>query len=185
MEIDTIFNQDCLVGMQIIPDKSIDMILCDLPYGTTACKWDSIIPFEPLWAQYKRIIKDHGAIVLFGSEPFTSRLINSQLELFRYDLIWDKQKGCDFLNANRKPLKSHENILVFYKPPPGITSNIGIQHHTKRSMEIEFKPLVIMILTMLILKALTDEGILYQSYHFHEMGNAFTRPKNLLPFWNI
>ena len=118
MEIDTIFNQDCLVGMQIIPDKSIDMILCDLPYGTTACKWDSIIPFEPLWAQYKRIIKDHGAIVLFGSEPFTSRLINSQLELFRYDLIWDKQKGCDFLNANRKPLKSHENILVFYKSPP-------------------------------------------------------------------
>ena len=70
-------------------------------------------------------------------------------------------------------------------PPPGIRGSIGIQHHTKRSMEIEFKPLVIMIVTMLILKALTDEGILYQSYHFHEMGNAFTRPKNLLPFWNI
>ena len=94
------------------------MIICDLPYGTTACKWDSIIPFEELWKGYCRIIKDDGAIILFGSEPFTSILICSQISLFRYDLIWDKQKGCDFLNANRKPLKSHENILVFYKKSP-------------------------------------------------------------------
>lgn len=118
MEVDVIYNQDCLEGMKIIPDKSIDMILCDLPYGTTACKWDSVIPFEPLWEQYNRIIKDNGAVVLFGSEPFTSLLICSQIKTFRYDLVWDKQKGCDFLNANRKPLKSHENILVFYKKSP-------------------------------------------------------------------
>ena len=109
---------DCLELMKDIPDGSVDMILCDLPYGTTTCKWDSIIPFEELWKGYCRIIKDDGAIILFGSEPFTSILICSQISLFRYDLIWDKQKGCDFLNANRKPLKSHENILVFYKKSP-------------------------------------------------------------------
>ena len=109
---------DCLELMKEIPNGSIDMILCDLPYGTTACKWDTVIPFETLWEQYNRIIKDDGAIILFGSEPFTSVLICSQIKLFRYDLIWDKQKGCDFLNANRKPLKSHENILVFYKKSP-------------------------------------------------------------------
>ena len=109
---------DCLELMKNIPDKSVDMILCDLPYGTTACKWDSIIPFDDLWAAYKRIIKDNGAIVLFGSEPFTSILIQSQIKLFRYDLVWDKEKGCDFLNANRKPMKSHENLVVFYKKSP-------------------------------------------------------------------
>ena len=113
-----LMHGDCLELMKDIPDRSVDMILCDLPYGTTACKWDSIIPFEELWKGYCRIIKDDGAIILFGSEPFTSILICSQISLFRYDLIWDKQKGCDFLNANRKPLKSHENILVFYKKSP-------------------------------------------------------------------
>lgn len=113
-----LMHGDCLELMKDIPDGSVDMIICDLPYGTTACKWDSIIPFEELWKGYCRIIKDDGAIILFGSEPFTSILICSQISLFRYDLIWDKQKGCDFLNANRKPLKSHENILVFYKKSP-------------------------------------------------------------------
>ena len=109
---------DCLELMKDIPAGSVDLVLTDPPYGTTACKWDSIIPFEELWKGYCRIIKDDGAIILFGSEPFTSILICSQISLFRYDLIWDKQKGCDFLNANRKPLKSHENILVFYKKSP-------------------------------------------------------------------
>ena len=113
-----LMHGDCLELMKNIPDGSVDMILCDLPYGTTACKWDSIIPFEELWKGYCRIIKDDGAIILFSSEPFTSILICSQISLFRYDLIWDKQKGCDFLNANRKPLRSHENILVFYKKSP-------------------------------------------------------------------
>ena len=113
-----LMHNNYLKLMKDIPDGSVDMILCDLPYGTTACKWDSIIPFEELWKWYCRIIKDDGAIILFGSEPFTSILICSQISLFRYDLIWDKQKGCDFLNANRKPLKSHENILVFYKKSP-------------------------------------------------------------------
>ena len=109
---------DCLEIMKNIPDGSVDMIICDLPYGTTACKWDSIIPFEELWKGYCRIIKDDGAIILFGSEPFTSSLMGSEISLCRYDWIWDKQKGCDFVNANRKPLKSHKNILVFYKKSP-------------------------------------------------------------------
>lgn len=114
-----LYQGDCLDIMGVnIPDKSVDMILCDLPYGTTQCSWDNIIPFEPLWEQYKRVIKDNGAIVLFGSEPFTSKLVCSQIDLFRYDLVWNKQRGSDFLNANRKPLDCHENILVFYKKSP-------------------------------------------------------------------
>ena len=109
---------DCLEGMKLIPDKSIDMILCDLPYGTTRCKWDTIIPFEPLWEQYERIIKDNGAIVLTAKQPFTSKLVTSNVDGFRYELIWEKEKGTDFGNANRKPLNAHENILVFYKKQP-------------------------------------------------------------------
>lgn len=114
-----LINGDCLVKMNSIPDGSIDMILCDLPYGTTACKWDTIIPFEPLWAQYERIIKDDGAIVLFGSEPFSSRLRLSNIKLYRYDWVWDKVNlYTGSLLANKRPLKRHENIMVFYKKQP-------------------------------------------------------------------
>ena len=109
---------NCLELMKEIPDHSIDMILCDLPYGTTRNKWDCVIPLEQLWAQYDRIIKDNGAVVLFSAEPFTSYLITSNAKIFRYDLIWSKPQGSDFLNANRKPLRSHENICVFYKTQP-------------------------------------------------------------------
>lgn len=101
--------------MPLIPDKSIDMILCDLPYGTTACSWDIVIPFAPLWEQYERIIKDNGAIVLFGAEPFSSYLRLSNLKLFKYDWIWDKIKGTGFLNAKKQPMRSHEIMSVFYK----------------------------------------------------------------------
>ena len=106
---------DCLELMKDIPDKSIDMILCDLPYGTTACKWDTVIPFEPLWEQYNRIIKDNGAIVLFGSQPFTSQLILSNIKMFREELIWLKNKSGSGLQAKQKHIKVHENILVFSK----------------------------------------------------------------------
>lgn len=109
-----VLHGDCLELMKNIPDKSIDMILCDLPYGTTACKWDTIIPFEPLWEQYRRIIKDNGAIVLTASQPFTSALVMSNPKMFKYDLVWDKKLATGFLNANRMPLRSHEEILVFY-----------------------------------------------------------------------
>ena len=104
--------------MKDIPDGSVDMILCDLPYGTTACKWDTIIPFEPLWEQYERVIKDNGAIVLTASQPFTSILVSSNLKNFRYDITWDKSQVTGFLNAKRMPLRSHEDILVFYKRLP-------------------------------------------------------------------
>lgn len=109
---------DCLVEMDKIADHSIDAIICDLPYGTTACKWDTVIPFEPLWEQYKRIIKPRGAIVLFGSQPFTSALVMSNVEWFRYEWIWEKDRGANFLQANIQPLKAHENVLVFgeYNP---------------------------------------------------------------------
>jgi len=104
---------DCLIEMQKIPDKSIDMILCDLPYGTTACKWDTIIPFEPLWEQYKRIIKDNGAIVLTASQPFTSALVMSNVKMFKYDWVWEKSRVTGVLNAKRQPLRTKEDVLVF------------------------------------------------------------------------
>lgn len=106
---------DCLELMKEIPDKSIDMILCDLPYGTTACKWDTIIPFEPLWEQYNRIIKDNGAILLFGSEPFSTLLRYSNLKMFKYDWIWEKEQGANFMLCKYQPYKVHEIISVFSK----------------------------------------------------------------------
>lgn len=105
---------DCLEKMKDIPDGVIDMILCDLPYGTTACKWDVVIPFEPLWEQYKRIIKSGGVFCLFGAEPFSSLLRIINLKMYRYDLVWNKQKGSNPLLAKKRPMSSHENISVFY-----------------------------------------------------------------------
>jgi site-specific DNA-methyltransferase (adenine-specific) len=122
LKVNSIYQGNCLDLMKYILDKSVDMILCDLPYGTTACEWDTIIPFEPLWEQYTRIIKNHGAIVLTASQPFTSALVMSNVTMFRYEWVWEKSHGGGFLNANRQPLKRHENILVFssqqsvYKP---------------------------------------------------------------------
>ncbi len=113
--IDKIHQGDCLELMPLIPDKSIDMILCDLPYGTTACKWDHVIPFEHLWKEYKRLIKDRGAIVLTASQPFTTDIINSNRENFRYELIWNKGRSSQFGLAKMQPMKYHENILVFFK----------------------------------------------------------------------
>jgi len=97
-----------------IPDKSIDMILCDLPYGTTACKWDTIIPFEPLWEQYKRIIKDNGAIVLTASQPFTSALVMSNIKMFKYCWTWEKSRPTGHLNAKKQPMRKTEDICVYY-----------------------------------------------------------------------
>jgi site-specific DNA-methyltransferase (adenine-specific) len=116
LELNRAYQMDCLEGMKLIPDKSIDMILCDLPYGVTARnKWDEIIPFEPLWEQYERIIKPNGAIVLTASQPFTSALVMSNPKLFKYEWIWKKNNATGHLNAKRMPMKEHESILVFYK----------------------------------------------------------------------
>jgi len=104
---------DCLEIMKEIPDKSIDMILCDLPYGTTGCKWDIIIPFEPLWKEYKRIIQKNAAIVLTASQPFASALVMSNIEMFKYDWIWESNNSANFAQAPYMPLKNTENIIVF------------------------------------------------------------------------
>lgn len=113
-----IYKDDCLEMMKSIPDKSIDMILCDLPYGTTRNKWDKVINLDLLWSQYERIIKDNGAIVLFAQTPFDKVLGSSNLKLLKYEWIWDKKLGTGHLNAKKTPLKRHENILVFYKKLP-------------------------------------------------------------------
>ena len=114
-----LYQGDCLEVMKNIPDKSIDMILCDLPYGITARnKWDTILPLDTLWEQYNRIIKEHGMIMLFADGLFMADLMNSNKKMWRYNLIWHKTTPTGFLNANRMPLRAHENICCFYKKLP-------------------------------------------------------------------
>lgn len=109
---------DCLERMKEIPDGSVDMILADVPYGTTACKWDSIIPLEPMWAQLKRVIKPNGAIVMTASQPFTTILIASNMKMFKYCLVWDKVGTTGFQAAKIMPLRRHEDIVIFYNKRP-------------------------------------------------------------------
>jgi site-specific DNA-methyltransferase (adenine-specific) len=117
--IDTIIQGDCLEEMRKLPDGCIDMILCDLPYGTTACKWDHVIPFEPLWKEYKRLIKYRGAIVLTASQPFTSELVHSNITNFRCAWVWNKVSGSNFQLSKKHPMKVHEDVCVFsYGPLP-------------------------------------------------------------------
>lgn len=118
---------DCLEVMKDIPDKSVDMILCDLPYGTTECKWDKFIDNKSMWEHYNRILKESGNIVLFASQPFTTKLIESNPKMFRYEIIWIKTRPTGFANANYRPMKKHENILIFTKAS---TSTAGNNHAT-------------------------------------------------------
>ena len=112
---------DCLERMKEIPSGSVDLILTDPPFGTTRCSWDSVIPFEPMWNELKRIVKPNGAIVLFGAEPFSSLLRCSNIKDFKYDWVWEKSKATGFLNSKRQPLRAHEIISVFYSKPPKYT----------------------------------------------------------------
>jgi DNA modification methylase len=130
IDINKIHLGDCLELMNHIPDGSIDMILCDLPYGTTACSWDMVIPFNKLWKQYKRIIKDKGVILLFGSEPFSSLLRTSNLDWYKYDWVWEKNNAGNFQLVNHQPLKIHETISVFYNETP----NMQFAEIIKRNM---------------------------------------------------
>ena len=111
--LNQIIQGDCLEVMKGIPNKTINMILFDLPYGISQCKWDRIIPLECLWKQYERIIKSNGSVVLTASQPFTSALVMSNLKMFKYSLIWEKTMATGFLNANKQPLRSHQDILIF------------------------------------------------------------------------
>lgn len=131
----TLLQGDCLELMKDIPDKSVDLILCDLPYGTTRNKWDAIIPFDKLWIQYNRIIKDNGAILLFSQMPFGANLIMSNPKMFRYEWIWEKTQATGHLNAKKMPMKAHENILVFYKHLPIYNPQMrtGFKAYTQKS----------------------------------------------------
>lgn len=128
IELDKIYNEDCLQGMKRIPDGSVDAVICDLPYGTTANRWDAVIPFEPLWEQFHRVCKDNAAIVLFAGQPFTSALIMSNPKEFRHEWIWIKNRGSNFANTVREPMKEHEEIVVFSKG--GWTYNPQMQKRT-------------------------------------------------------
>lgn len=148
----TLWLGDCLEEMDRIESGSVDAIIADLPYGTTACKWDVILPFEPLWKQYKRVIKKRGAVVLFGSEPFSSLLRTSNLEWYKYDWVWNKVTKGDIMNAKNKPLKQHEIIMVFSSGttancsprkmnyyPQGVTP--GTRSNRKNRQEVAYKGL--------------------------------------------
>ena len=125
-----ILHGDCLKIMPKIPDKSVDMILCDLPYGTTACKWDTTIPFEPLWEQYKRIIKDNGAMVLTASQPFTSVLVTSNIKMFKYCWVYEKTKATGFFDAKKRPLNNYEDVCIFYDKLPTYNPQMTVAKRT-------------------------------------------------------
>ena len=136
-----LINGDCLDIMKKIPDKKIDMILCDLPYGSTSCKWDTVIPFEPLWNEYKRIIKDNGAIVLTATNPFASTLINSNIGMFKYEWVWHKNTTSGFALAKKQPMRNHELVLVFYKKQPTynpIKELRDLNEESKKRMNYDF-----------------------------------------------
>ena len=127
----TLYLGDCIDVMRDMPDNSADAIITDLPYGTTACKWDAIIPFEPMWAQVKRVLKANGAFITTASQPFTSALIMSNLNMFRYELIYEKSRSTGHGNAKKMPMRSHENIIVFYQKLPVFNPQFtkGIPYH--------------------------------------------------------
>lgn len=118
MELNRIYNVDCLEGMKEIPDGSVDMVLCDLPYGSTKCSWDVVIPFEPLWAAYRRIVKSNGVLLLFSKQPFTSMLVMSNVDMFKYELVWEKTRCGNNMQLGKQPASVHENIEVFYQGTP-------------------------------------------------------------------
>lgn len=150
LPVNTIYNEDCLTGMQKIKDKSIDMILCDLPYGTTACTWDSIIPLGDLWIQYKRIIKPTGAIVLFGSQPFTSLLVASNIEWFKYSWVWQKNRATGHVHAKNKPMKIHEDICVF--------SSGTTVHASQSKKRMTYNPQGLTLLETPVMRIRNDSG---------------------------
>ena len=135
LELNKIYQCDCLEGMKLIGDKSIDMILCDLPYGTTKCKWDIMIPFDLLWEQYKRIIKNNGAIVLTATQPFTSILILSNINWYKHSWVWDKVKPNGHLVVKFRPMQRTEDIVVFCKNSPKYNPQMTQRDVPKRSKE--------------------------------------------------
>ena len=132
MELNTIYNMDCLEGMKQIPDGSIDAIICDLPYGTTQLEWDVVIPLDKLWDQYMRIRKENAPVILFSSQPFTTDLIISNRKMFKYEIIWEKTQQTGFFNAKKMPLRVHENILVFYDHQPTYNPQMWVKQDAEK-----------------------------------------------------
>lgn len=137
MENNKIYNVDCIEGMRQLSPESVDLVICDLPYCKLHCSWDTPIPLDELWSQYVRIIKRNGVVALFGQQPFTSRLVASNLALFRYELIWEKDKPSNFAQANRQPMCYHENILIFYKEQPVYNKQL-VEREGKGTWRYEF-----------------------------------------------
>ena len=161
---------DCLEVMKGIPDGSIDAIITDPPYGTTACKWDSVIDFELMWEQLNRIIKPNGAIVLFGSEPFSSALRMSNIKMYKYDWIWEKPKGTGFLNAKKQPLRYSELISIFYKKQCTYNPQKTIGHKPSNRSSSKSK----------------KETDVYSKFNKQEKGGQTDRyPKNIIKFNNV
>ncbi len=118
LALNRLYNEECLNGMDKLPDSCIDMVFCDLPYGTTNCSWDSVLDLKTLWRQYNRVVKDNGAVILTAAQPFTSVLILSNIKYFKYCWVWEKSKATGYLNSKSMPLRSHEDVCVFYRNPP-------------------------------------------------------------------
>ena len=171
-----IYNEDCLVGMDKIPDHSVDCIICDLPYGTTACPWDIIIPFDKLWEQYKRIIKENGAIVLFGQEPFSSYLRLSNIKWYKYDLVWEKEAATNFLQLKRRFGKSTEMISIFYKNQP--TYNPQFYQHTGKPVSNKYSERSKRFKSVVV--ANYENGKNLDIYEYHDNGKRY--PKDVLRF---
>jgi len=162
---------DCLEVMKDIPNQSIDMILCDLPYGTTNCKWDSIINLTLLWEQYNRIIKDNGCIALFAQTPFDKVLGNSNLKMLKYEWIWEKTQATGHLNAKKMPMKAHENILIFYKNTPTYNPIKTFGHKLKVSSAKHKE------------KTLTNQSEIYnKSDNFSDYSSTERYPRSVLKF---
>jgi site-specific DNA-methyltransferase (adenine-specific) len=168
---------DCLELMKDIPDESIDMILCDLPYAKTHNEWDSVINMSKLWEQYNRIIKENGAIVLFGQTDFSAKLIVSNLKMFRYTLVWDKVRTTGFLNAKRMPLRQHEDVLVFYKKLPTYNPQMTEGGEPSHSRGNKFKDA----------GSIQDKGKVYGNYDHANVGDTKRTtkyPTSILKFPN-
>jgi len=146
--LNKVIEGDCLKVMKEIPTDSIDMVMCDLPYGTTQNKWDSVIPLDDLWKEYNRIVKPNGAIVLTSQGPFTAKLILSNEKYFKYKVVWEKSKPTNFLNAKKQPLRKHEDVCVFYRKQPlynpqmgtGVAYNKGVRKNQLSGSYGDFKP---------------------------------------------
>lgn len=169
IKTNTLLCGDCLELMKSIPDKTIDMILCDLPYGVTnRNKWDIVIPFDKLWSEYERIIKDNAAIVLFGTGMFTANLMTSNPTIWRYNLIWEKTQPTGFLNAKKMPLRSHEDICVFYKKQPTYNPQKTYGHERKVSTAVH--------------KRNSKKSTDYGDYNFTSYDSTERYPKSVITF---